>query len=128
MQHLRRLLLVALLGVGSGGSVVAGQSAVSTTAYEMSALDQKPRIKSRVAAVYPATLKEKGITGEVVVSFVIDPDGKVKDVGVVGATRVDFVDAAVAAVKQWKFRPGWKDGHPVNTRAEVTIPFTLDRR
>lgn len=130
MQRMFRLLLVTMISFGGWGVCAADQVAGPKTVYDISELNHRDRpvLLSRVNPEYPAQLKEQGITGEALVSFVIDTDGKVTNAAVTGATRVEFAAPAFAAVQQWKFRPGRKNGHPVNTRVEVTIPFTRDKR
>jgi TonB family protein len=52
------------------------------------------------------------------------PDGSVGQVKVLDCSRpkVGFEDAAVAAVKQWRFEPGTRDGQPV----EFSLKFRLN--
>lgn len=66
-----------------------------------------------------------GITGEVIVSMVIDANGEVRDAFPAKSTRPEFEAAAIEAVKQWKFDAGVKGGRAVNTRMEQPIMFSL---
>jgi TonB family protein len=61
---------------------------------------------------------------KVVVSFVVAPDGSVRDIKVVNRFRPDFDSAAVGAVATWKFQPATKAGKPVAVRIEAEIKFT----
>jgi protein TonB len=58
---------------------------------------------------------------------VVLADGTVGDVRV--ARSLDAVNGldrqAVKAMKQWRFKPGLKDGKPVAVRVQVEMSFTL---
>jgi periplasmic protein TonB len=59
----------------------------------------------------------------VVVSFVIDTNGKVQDARAVQSTHHEFEEAAIAAIKEWQFDPGRKGGRAVNTRVSQQLKF-----
>ena len=92
---------------------------------EISKFDRQPRLTGQVRAVYPAELRASGVSGEVVVVFVVSTDGEVKNAFAAKSSQREFEAAAVAAVSQWKFAPGQKGGRPVNTRMQVPIVFSL---
>ena len=54
----------------------------------------------------------------------INPDGIVGDLKVVSGHPL-LADAAMAAVKQWRFRPHSVNGRQVEMQTRVTIKFTL---
>ncbi|HVU34814.1 MAG TPA: energy transducer TonB [Opitutaceae bacterium] len=81
----------------------------------------------RTPPKYPAALRKAGVTGEATVDFIVMPDGTVAQPTVFAATDPRFGEAAVACVKRWKFKPAERDGHPVATRMQVPIMFTLHR-
>lgn len=87
--------------------------------------DRLPRPSSRVQPKYPAALKKAGVTGEVLVSFVVGSDGTVRDVKAIKSSRPEFEAAAVEAVAASTFEPGLKGNRPVNTRLEQAIKFTV---
>lgn len=68
----------------------------------------KRKVKSRVAAGYPALARQMGVTGKVKVEVTITADGKVSNAKVVGGSPV-LVTSAVEAVRKWKFEPGPKE-------------------
>jgi TonB family protein len=53
-------------------------------------------------------------------------DGTVGDVKVVRCThpKVGFEDAAVAAVKKWRFEPGMENGEPISVQTRLKLNFT----
>jgi len=68
----------------------------------------KRKVKTRVAAEYPALARQMGITGKVKIEVMITAEGKVSSAKIVGGNPV-LVTSAVDAVKKWKFEPGSKD-------------------
>jgi TonB family protein len=62
------------------------------------------RIKSRVEPLYPEIARRMSITGKVKLSVVISPNGSIKDAKVIGGHPI-LVNAAMDAVKKWKFEP-----------------------
>lgn len=88
-------------------------------------LDSPPRTRSQVSPFYPAELKSLGVTGEVVVEFVVDEAGRVLDPQVVHSTNAGFEEATLRAVARWRFEPGKKDGRPVRFRMAVPVEFDL---
>ena len=76
-------------------------------------------------AEYPEVARAQRKQGEVELEATIDPTGHVTDVRVVRSVMREIDDAAVAAVRQWTFRPGMKDGQPVTVEVTLTINFKL---
>ena len=57
---------------------------------------------------------------------VIGTDGSVKDVRVENGLPI-LAQAAIDAVKQWRYKPYMIDGEPVEVDSRITINFTLSR-
>jgi len=129
-----------LAGVRLGGVhlFVDGKEAFNSTLPESQRTDALDRmVATRVAAmqdaavrplyaadpVYPATLKDR-IEGKVVVTCQVDAHGKVLNPTVTSATNPAFGPAALEAIRQWRFVPRVKDGHAVESAAEVPLDFT----
>ncbi len=119
-----RLRAMEAARMASGGETKAGLAGV--TIYEISNLDRIPSVKSQARPVYPVELRKAGVAGDVLVEFIVDANGDVRDAQVLKAEPPDFAESAVTAVSQWKFQPGEKDGQPVHTRMRVPIRFTVD--
>jgi TonB family protein len=100
-------------------------SNVSAQDFEVSELDEQPVPIFQTRPIYPVKLRNELVSGQTIVGFIIDKHGNVVDAYVVSATEPQFGDAAVASVFQWKFRPGIKNGHAVNTRLQVPINFAV---
>lgn len=93
--------------------------------FDPSKLDQQPRPKVRVQPQYPFEMRRAGITGEVLVEFIVDANGDVRNAFAVRSSQREFEAAAVQAVSKWKFTPGKKGGRNVNTRMQQPISFSL---
>jgi periplasmic protein TonB len=93
------------------------------------------RVASRVAEAnlihdvppqYPPEAGRERIEGTVVVLAVISTDGSVQDVQVLSGLPI-LAQAAVEAVKQWRYKPYLLNGVPVEIDSRITINFTLSR-
>ena len=86
-----------------------------------------PVVIKDVKAVYTAEAREKRIQGVVELEAVVLEDGTVGDVRITKSLDKTYGldDAAVAALRQWQFRPGQKDGKAVKVLVEVEMSFTL---
>jgi periplasmic protein TonB len=92
---------------------------------DLDELDEPPAARFQAQPVYPHGLRRDGVSGSVVLSFVVDSSGSVRDVAVVRSTHPDFEAPAIQAVSKWKFRPGRKASRPVNTRMQVPMVFSI---
>ena len=96
--------------------------------FDLANLDQVPQPRYQAQPQYPFEMRRAGITGEVVVGFIVDSQGKAIEVYDVRSTQREFEAAAIQAVGKWTFRPGRKGGRAVNTRMQVPIVFSLNDR
>jgi len=78
--------------------------------------------------MYPRDLREAGISGSVVLSFVIDTTGRADpdSIEVVSSTNIGFINPAIGTVRSCRFVPAVKDGHPVRVRVTQPINFSVD--
>ena len=74
---------------------------------------------------YPAELREKGISGRVVTRLVIDKQGLVVSSSA-GEGDPTLMEYALKAVKQWKFRPYFLNGHRLEVETTATIDFSAE--
>jgi protein TonB len=79
-----------------------------------------------VAPKYPPEAGRARIEGTVVLLAVIGKDGTVEDVRVERGLSV-LAQAAIEAVKQWRYRPYLLNGEPVEVDSHITINFTLSK-
>lgn len=96
------------------------------SAYEYSALDQRPSITRRAEPEYPAKARRMSVQGAVVVQLVVDAAGQPRNCTVVRATPDGFFEeAALAAARQMRFAPGKIKGQAVNTIVQLPFSFKL---
>jgi TonB family protein len=77
---------------------------------------------------YPAAALKKGEHGVVMLHITVDAAGHVENVAVdkTATTAPESLQtAAVAAVREWTFNPGRKNGQPVGGTLQVPITFSL---
>ncbi len=79
-----------------------------------------------VTPIYPPEAGRARIEGAVVLLAVIGKDGSVEDLRVESGLPI-LAQAAIDAVKQWRYRPYLLNGEPVEVDSRITINFTLSR-
>jgi len=72
---------------------------------------------------YPPQLIKEHVEGEVILYAVIRKDGSVGSIQLVHGVDPELDKDAMEAFARWKFRPGARDGVPVDLEAVVYIPF-----
>jgi len=83
-----------------------------------------PRLISSVPPEYPAVAKAQHISGGVAMDALIDSNGRVTKMKVLsGPTLLE--QAAMDALRQWKYQPAMLDGKAVPIHLTVTIQFRL---
>jgi periplasmic protein TonB len=95
--------------------------------FDISKLDQRPEPRLQARPQYPFEMRRAGIAGEVLVDFIVDTNGDVRNAFAVHSSQREFEASAVQAVSKWKFRAGRKNGHSVFTHMQVPIVFSLDQ-
>lgn len=103
-------------------AAVAQTAAAEDELLSSSDLDQKPRAIHQPEPVLDAALRRK-TPATVSLIFTVDPDGRVKDPAVLRTTDPAFDRVALAAIKQWRFEPGKRNGRPVEFRMRIPITF-----
>jgi periplasmic protein TonB len=86
-----------------------------------------PKLIKRVSPAYPQVPLMARIPGMVVIEASTDMYGLVKEVRVISGNPL-FHEAALAAVRQWRYEPYVVNGIPRPVRFTVTITFTLETR
>lgn len=85
-----------------------------------------PKLLHKVEPEYTEFAKDAGIEGTVVLKLEITSDGEPDKIEVTEGLDVGLDANAIAAVRQWRFRPGEKDGKPVRTAATIEVNFRLE--
>ena len=82
-----------------------------------------PRVK--VDPKYSRAAISERIEGEVILSAMIRNDGAVDHVKLIKSVDERLDEAAIAALRKWKFHPALKGGVPIDVEVVVRIPFRL---
>jgi len=96
-----------------------GAPADSTTA---------PVVISQVQPQYTDQARQQRLQGSVTLQLVVRTDGTVSNIQVTRSLGGGLDEAAIEAVKQWKFRPATRNGVPVDVLLSVTVNFALYNR
>ncbi len=91
-------------------------------------LDRQPAPRAQPMPNFPAALARKGVTGNASVSFFVDDTGKVRVPVVTAADAPEFAQAAIEAVRQWRFEAPRKGGKKVTAYETWTFDFGTPRR
>ncbi len=111
--------------VGLPGGDPMGMGKFGDTIVRAVDLDGAPRARYQSQPVYPAEARSAGLAGEVLVEFLVDETGAVREVRVVRSSNRMFEESALRAVAHWRFEPGRRHGSIVRFRMAVPIVFTL---
>lgn len=82
-----------------------------------------PVALSKADPAYPAALVRDRVEGNVVLYAVIHSDGHVGEVRVLEGLHETLDENALSAMRKWRFRPGTRNGVPVDVEAVIRIPF-----
>ncbi len=86
---------------------------------------QEAKLLHRVVPIYPPLARAARVSGVVRLVGVIAPDGTVRNLHVVSGHPL-LVAAALAAVRQWVYRPTVLNGKPVEVLCPIEVRFNLD--
>lgn len=120
---------------GQVGGVIGGiiSSTASVAAVPKLAPPQRIRISQgvtkgllvhRVEPSYPALARAARVQGEVVLSAIISTNGEIENLQLVSGHPM-LVPEAIAAVKQWRYKPYLLNGQPVEVETTITVIFSL---
>lgn len=117
---------------GSAGGVIGGLIS-STAPPPKVAAPQKLRISSGVALgnkisgndpQYPQMAKVAHVQGDVVLQATISKGGTITNLRAVSGPPM-LVQAAVDAVKEWRYKPYYLNGEPVEVETTITVKFHM---
>ena len=84
-----------------------------------------PTLVKRIEPVYPEIARRARIQGMVILEAIINKEGSVTDVKIIKSLNSLLDEAAMTAVKQWKFDPGTQNDIPVDVIMNLTVIFQI---
>jgi len=111
-----------------GGIISSTPVAVPKVAVQRVRISQgvtQGMVLRRVQPAYPQMAKIARVQGAVVLAAIIGKDGTIQNLHVVSTASPLLNQAAIDAVKQWRYRPYILNGEPVEVDTTVTVNFTL---
>jgi len=120
---------------GSMGGVIGGIIGQTTAApvVPKAVTPQRVRVSQgvsegllvhQVKPQYPPLARAARVQGAVVLQAVIGKDGSIQGLKLVSGHPM-LAPAAIEAVKQWKYKPYFLNGEPVEVDTQITVNFTL---
>jgi len=119
-------LVLQLAGVPASAVNPASLSRVPSKVFNIADVDNPPVPVKRTAPAYPTELRVARVHGGVAVEFVIGLKGEVVGAQVISTADSRLNDAAVEAVKTWKYKPAKYRGHEVFCRTTTVVEFNLN--
>ncbi len=89
-------------------------------------VDSEPRVMSEVKIPYPDEARRAGIEGTVTLSITVDNEGRVVAAKIVKGQGYGLDEAALTAIKRFRFKPAVKNGEAVSTEMKYSYTFLLD--
>ena len=106
-------------GTGDGNGIEGNDDGVIVDAGSLSLVRD-------AEAPYPPKMLRQGKTGTVVVQLVVEKDGSVSSVDIIGGSgQHEFEQAVMRVAYQWTFVPATRNGRPVRAYATRTYRFAL---
>jgi len=122
------------IGSGSGGGVGSGTGpgvgpgrggGIGGGVFRIGGGVSAPRPLFTPDPEYSEEARKAKYQGTCVLWLVIGADGRPREIRVARALGMGLDEKAMQAVKQWKFEPAMKDGHPVAVQMNVEVSFRL---
>lgn len=84
-----------------------------------------PHLISRTEPIYTPEARKARVSGIVIVEVIIDTTGRIVAARILKALPMGLSEAAVEAVKKWRFKPATRHGEAVAVFYNLTVNFRL---
>ncbi len=111
-------------GILGGTGMMPPPPKATATRIRVGGQVQNARLISQIKPVYPPLARQARIAGTVRLHAIIAKDGSVQRLEVLGGHPL-LVQAALDAVRQWRYQPTLLNGEPVEVETTVDVVFTL---
>jgi protein TonB len=116
---------VAKVEIAHPGSTAPAKSAAALAAATNAADRERMTIDTGAQQTsYPLLAQHMNVQGSVVLQAIIGADGIIQDLHVLSGPAI-LASAAQQAVREWHFKPFVQNGQPVETKAKITVNFTI---
>jgi TonB family protein len=105
------------------GSAAPAQSGARFAA-ATDAAERERMSADAVPQTYPLLAQQMRVQGSVVLQAVIGTDGIIQNLRVLTGPSI-LASAAEQAVREWRFKPILENGRPVESKAKITVNFTI---
>ncbi|MGH9521203.1 MAG: energy transducer TonB [Terriglobales bacterium] len=122
------------IGSGNGGGIGSGEGpgvgpgrggGMGGGVYRVGGGVSAPRAIYSPDPQYSEEARKAKYQGTVVLWLIVGPDGHPRDIKLARTLGMGLDEKAIEAVRQWKFAPAMKDGHPVAVQINVEVNFRL---
>jgi len=122
------------IGSGSGGGVGSGRGAgvgpgegggFGGGVFKVGGGVTAPSLLYKVEPEYSEEARKAKYQGTVVLYVEVDPNGHAVNPRVIRSLGLGLDEKAMEAVRKWRFKPGYKDGHAVTVAAQIEVNFRL---
>jgi periplasmic protein TonB len=86
---------------------------------------KEPKLMRRVDPMYPALAKQVHLQGSVLIEAILDEQGNVTELRVISGPAL-LIQAAIDAVRLWKYEPTYLNEQAVPVQLNVTVTFRLN--
>jgi TonB family protein len=114
------------VGSGKGGGVGPGEGGgFGGGAFHVGGGVTAPSLLYKVEPEYSEEARKAKYQGTVVLYVEVDPSGHAINPRVIRSLGLGLDEKAMEAVRKWRFKPGYKDGHAVTVAAQIEVNFRL---
>jgi len=93
---------------------------------ELATFSDPPKPLFQPSPNYSARLRHEEVAGRVVVSFLVDAAGSVRDLAIVQTSERRLNKPTLDALRRWRFAPALRDGVPVSCRVVQGVTYSVD--
>ncbi len=111
-------------GIGNGNGSGAGGGGGGGV-YSVGNGTTPPTVITKVDPEYSEEARKAKYSGSVLLSIVVNTDGKAEEIKVVKSLGMGLDEKAIEAVQKWRFKPGTNKGMAVKVRAQIEVNFRL---
>ena len=122
------------IGSGSGGGVGSGRGpgvgpgeggGIGGGVFRVGGGVSAPQVVYKVDPEYSEQARKSKYQGTVVLNLIVQSDGSVRDIRILQPLGLGLDEKAIEAVRQWRFKPGQRNGQPVDVAAIIEVTFRL---